>query len=292
MIMTTPTELRQALGQLGIWMAPMPALGLDSGQYGKAIEDAGFGSVWLRGVNSPGDLAVLEQVLAGTSRLIVGTGIASVWAWDPADLAARADDLARRYPGRFVLGLGSSHAVLVEANGQAYAKPYSKMAGFLDALGQTRAPLVLAALGPRMLQLAKDRALGAHPYFAPPEHTAQARQILGPEPLLIPEIAVALAPGAEGEAHIRPYAKFYLELPNYTRNLERLGYTDADLVGTGSAKLINDVTPFGPQASAERIRQHLDAGADHVLVQLIGENGKFAPGDLEKLASLFPDLLG
>jgi probable F420-dependent oxidoreductase len=289
--MITITEMRQALGKLGIWMPPMPALGLDPGQYGTAIEDAGFGSVWFRAVNAPDDLALLEQVLAGTSRLIVGTGIASIWTWDPAELAARADELARRYPGRFVLGLGNSHAVVVEATGQAYMKPYTKMAGFLDALGETRAPLVLAALGPRMLQLAKDRTAGAHPYFTPPEHTAQARQILGPEPLLIPEVAVALAPGAEGEANVRRYAKFYLALPNYTGNLARLGYTDADFADSGSAKLIDDVTPYGPQASAERIRQHLEAGADHALVQLVGENGQFAPGDLGKLASLFPDLL-
>src|SRR5215471_6757724 len=114
MIMTTITEMRQALGKLGIWMPPMPALGLDPGQYGKAIEDAGFGSVWFRAVNTPDDLASLERVLAGTSRLIVGTGIASIWTWDPADLATRADDLAGRYPGRFILGLGNSHAVVVE----------------------------------------------------------------------------------------------------------------------------------------------------------------------------------
>ena len=289
--MTIITEMRQALGKLGIWMPPMPALGLDPGEYGKAIEDAGFGSVWFRAVNTPDDLATLEQVLAGTSRLIVGTGIASIWTWDPADLAARADDLAGRYPGRFILGLGNSHAVVVEATGQSYVKPYSKTAEFLDDLGVTRAPLVLAALGPRMLQLAKDRTLGAHPYFTPPEHTAQARQILGPEPLLIPEVAVALAPGAEGEARVRQYAEFYLALPNYTGNLKRLGYTDADFAGSGSAKLIDDVTPYGPQASAERIRQHLEAGADHALVQLVGEGGQFAAGDLEKLASLFPDLL-
>jgi probable F420-dependent oxidoreductase len=291
MIMAIIAEMRQALGKLGIWMPPMRGLGLNPVQYGKAIEDAGFASVWFPGVNAPGDLAPLEQILAGTSRLIVGTGIASVWTWEPADLAARADDLAGRYPGRFILGLGNSHAVVVEPAGQAYVKPYTKTAQFLDALPVRQAPLVLAALGPRMLQLAKDRTLGAHPYFTPPEHTAQARQILGPGPLLIPEIAVALAPGAEAAAQVRAYAKFYLALPNYTGNLRRLGYTDADFADGGSAKLIDDVTPHGPQASAERIRQHLEAGADHVLVQPVGENGGFAAGDLGKLASLFPDLL-
>jgi probable F420-dependent oxidoreductase len=289
--MTTTAELRQALGRLGIWMPPMPGLGLDPAQYGKAIEEAGFRSVWFPGVNGPGNLEPLAQVLAATSRLIVGTGIASVWTWDPADLAARADQLAAQYPGRFILGLGNSHAPLVESMGQAYEKPYSKTVEFLDALPPTQAPVILAALGPRMLQLAQQRALGAHPYFVPPEHTAFARLRLGREPLLIPEVAVALAPGADGEASARAYAKYYLQLPNYTSNLKRLGFTDADIADGGSERLITAVTPNGPGASAERIRQHLDAGADHVLVQPIGENGRFAPGDVESMASLLSDLL-
>jgi len=269
----------------------MPALGLDPAQYGKAIEDAGFGSVWFPGVNAPENLEPLAQVLAATSHLIAGTGIASVWTWDPADLAGRADQLATAYPGRFILGLGNSHAPLVESTGQAYERPYSKTVAFLEALPQTRAPLVLAALGPRMLQLSKERTLGAHPYFVPPEHTTYAREVLGPEPLLIPEIAVALAPGADGAAHARAYAQFYLQLPNYTSNLKRFGFTDADIADGGSERLIADVTPSGPEASAERIRQHLAAGADHVLVQLLGENGRFAPASLGALAALLPDLL-
>jgi probable F420-dependent oxidoreductase len=289
--MTTTTELRQALGSLGIWMPPMPALGLDPGQYGKAIEDAGFGSVWFPGVNAPGNLEPLAQVLAATSRLIVGTGIASVWTWDPADLAARADQLAAAHPGRFILGLGNSHAPLVESTGQAYVKPYSKTVEFLDALAPTLSPVVLAALGPKMLQLAQERTLGAHPYFVPPEHTTFARLKLGHDPLLIPEVAVALAPGEQGVAHARDYAKYYLRLPNYTSNLKRFGFTEADIADGGSERLITSVTPSGPEASAARIREHLQAGADHVLVQVVGDNGRFAPGDLGALASLVPDLL-
>ena len=289
--MTTTAELRSSLGRLGIWMPPMTALGLDPARYGTAIEDAGLRSVWFPGINAPENLEPIATVLAATSRLIVGTGIASVWTWDPADLAARADDLARSYPGRFILGLGNSHAPLVEATGQAYARPYTKTVQFLDALPPTQAPLVLAALGPKMLELSRERTLGGHPYFVPPEHTAFARAALGPEPLLIPEIAVALAPGAEGEAHARAYASLYLQLPNYTSNLKRFGFTDGDIADGGSERLITTVTPNGPEESAERIRQHLDAGADHVLVQLLGENGRFAPADLSKLASLVPDLL-
>ena len=283
------TELRHALGKLGIWMPPMPALGLDPGEYGKQIEAAGFRSVWFPGVNNPVALEPIEAILDATGHLIVGTGIASIWTWDAAELGARADRFAVTYPGRFILGVGNSHAPAVEPTGQKYTRPYSKTVQFLGAL-QTTAPLVLAALGPKMLELSRDRTLGAHPYFSPPEHTAFARQVLGEGPLLIPEIAVALAPGEEGEAHARAYAKFYLQLPNYTNNLKRLGFTDEDIAGGGSARLISAVTPYGPQDSLTRIRQHLEAGADHVLVQLIGEKGKFAAGDLGQLASLVADL--
>jgi probable F420-dependent oxidoreductase len=284
-------QLRNSLGRLGIWMPPLPALGLDPARYGKAIEDAGFGSVWFPGVNAAENLEPLAQVLAATSRLIVGTGIASVWTWDPADLAARADQLAAAYPGRFILGLGNSHAPLVESLGQAYEKPYSKTGEFLGALPPTRAPLVLAALGPRMLRLSAERTAGAHPYFVPPEHTAYAREVLGGEPLLIPEVAVALAPGEQGQEHARAYARYYLQLPNYTGNLRRFGFTEDDIAGGGSQRLITTIIPNGPGQSVARIRQHLDAGADHVLVQPLGENGRFAPGDLGELASVAGDLL-
>lgn len=267
----------------------MPELGLDPGEFGKQIEDAGFPSVWIPSVNNVAALEPIEATLSATKRLIVGTGIASIWTWDPAELGARADRLAITYPGRFILGLGNSHAPIVESTGQSYTRPYSKMVRFLDAL-QTVAPVVLAALGPKMLELSRDRTLGAHPYFIPPEHTKFAREVLGPQPLLIPEIAVALAPGEQGEAYARAYAKFYLQLPNYTNNLKRFGFTDEDIADGGSARLITAVTPYGPADSVTRIRQHLEAGADHVVVQILGEKGRFAAGDLGALARLVADL--
>jgi probable F420-dependent oxidoreductase len=289
--MVTTTELRHALGKIGIWMPPMSALGLDPGQYGREIESRGFRSVWFPGVNDPKSLDEVEATLAGTSDLYVGTGIASVWHWDPADLGTRADRLAASYGDRFILGLGNSHAPVVQALGQAYAKPYSKTVEFLDALGETQAPVVLAALGPRMLELAAGRTLGAHPYFTPPEHTAFARQAIGPQSLLIPELAVSLTPGAEGAANARAYAKLYLQLPNYTANLRRFGFTDDDIADGGSDHLIATITPNGPAESLARIRQHLDAGGDHVVVQLLGPAGKFAPDSLGELAELAGDLL-
>jgi probable F420-dependent oxidoreductase len=284
--MITTDELRRTLGSLGIWMPPPARIGIDPGSYGPEIEAAGFTSVWYPGVNSPADLAAIEPVLAATRRLVLGTGIASVWTWPPAELAAAADRLETLYPGRFVLGLGVSHAPAVEATGQAYVKPYTKMAQFLDALPATSVPVVLAALGPKMLELSRDRTAGAHPYFAPPEHTAFARQVLGPAPLLVPEIAVSLTPGAAGAAQARDYARFYLRLPNYTGNLRRFGYTDADIAEPGSDRLMSDVVPHGPEASLARISGHLDAGADHVVVQLLGAGGRFAAGDLKALAEL------
>jgi probable F420-dependent oxidoreductase len=284
--MITTDELRRVLGPLGIWMPPPARIGVDPESYAREIEAAGFTSVWYPGVNSAEDLAAVEPALAATERLVLGTGIASVWTWPPAGLAAAAQRLEDLYPGRFVLGLGVSHAPLVEASGQAYVKPYTKMVQFLDELPAVPVPLILAALGPKMLELSRDRAAGAHPYFSPPEHTAFARQVLGREPLLIPEIAVSLNPGETGAAQARDYAKMYLRLPNYTGNLRRFGYTDADIEDGGSDRLMSDVVPHGPEASAARIAGHLEAGADHVVVQVVGEGGRFAPSDLKPLAEL------
>jgi len=284
-------ELRRVLGPLGIWMPPPARIGLDPAVYGREIEEYGFTSVWYPRMNSAEDLAAVEPALIRTRNLMLGTGIASVWTWRAAELAAAADRLAATYDGRFILGLGVSHAPAVEAAGQAYVKPYTKMVQFLDELPATAAPVVLAALGPKMLELSAERTAGAHPYFSPPEHTAFAREVLGPEPLLIPEIAVSLTPGAEGAAEARAYAKFYLRLPNYTSNLRRFGYTDEDLEGAGSDRLISRVVPNGAVESVNRIREHLAAGADHVLVQLIGEGGRFAANELQKLAALAEDIL-
>jgi probable F420-dependent oxidoreductase len=288
--METADELRRVLGPFGIWMPPPAAIGRDAEAYGREIEAAGFTSVWFPGMNSVADLASVEPMLAATSRLVLGTGIASVWTWAPAELARETNRLAAAYPGRFILGLGVSHAPLVESTGQAYVKPYSKMVQFLDELPEVTAPLVLAALAPRMLELSRDRTLGAHPYFTPPEHTAYARRVLGPQPLLIPELAAALTPGEEGAAAARAYAKLYLGLPNYTNNLRRFGFTDADFASPGSDRLISAVVPNGPVAIATRLREHLAAGADHMVVQLVTEGGTFDAGSLRALADLIAEL--
>jgi probable F420-dependent oxidoreductase len=176
--MTITDELRRVLGPVGIWMPPPAGTGLDAAEYGRAIEAAGFTSVWFPRMNSAADLAAVEPTLAATDRLVLGTGIASVWTWTATELRQETNRLAAAYPGRFILGLGVSHAPIVESSGQAYVRPYSKMVQFLDELGEVDAPVMLAALGPKMLELSRMRTVGAHPYFTPPEHTAFARQVL------------------------------------------------------------------------------------------------------------------
>jgi probable F420-dependent oxidoreductase len=294
--MTTTDELRSRLGRVGIWMAPPAAVGLDPETAAEAIERAGFSSVWVGGGNAgPGDFAVLRGLLSGSERLIVAPGIASIWAWQPAAIRAEAERLEADFPGRFILGLGVSHAPLVAQLGQTYEQPLRKMERFLDELdhpahrqpGTELPPIVLAALGPKMLQLS-TRYAGAHPYFTTPAHTAEARAVLGPEPLLIPEQAVSLDPlAAEG---VRAYAARYLKMPNYTRMLKNYGFTDADIADGGSDRLVNTVIPSGA-AAGPAVRAHLDAGADHVVVQPLGADGAFDVAQLSELADEVDDLL-
>lgn len=277
-------------------MGSPAAVGLAPEAAAQAIEGAGFTSVWVGGGNQgPEDFKALRGLLAGSERLIVAPGIASIWAWKPAAIRAEAERIDGDFPGRFILGLGVSHAPLVNRLGQAYEKPYSKMEKFLDELDHPAEhsgdrelpPIVLAALGPRMLRLSA-RYSGAHPYFTTPEHTAAARPVLGPEPLLVPEQAVSLDPAAaEG---VRTYAARYLQMPNYTRNLKNYGFTDEDIAGGGSDRLVNTVIPSGAAATLATVRAHLDAGADHVVIQPLGASGAFDISQLGELSDVVTDL--
>jgi probable F420-dependent oxidoreductase len=291
-ITTTADELRQRLGRFGIFAGPPSRLGIEPAVLAARIEKAGLTSAWIGGGNpAPQALEALAAMLAATERLVVATGIANIWAWEPAALQAAAAALARRFPGRFILGLGVSHHARVTELGYSYERPYSKMARFLDELdGGDLPPVVLAALGPKMLALSAQRTLGAHPYFTPPAHTAQARAILGAGPLLVPEIAGALASGDAGLAAVRGYARNYLQLPNYVNNLRRLGYTDADVTGDGSDRLLSAVTPHGTAELAAGIQAHVDAGADHVVIQPLADGGTFALDDLPVLAETLAGL--
>jgi probable F420-dependent oxidoreductase len=211
-------------------------------------------------------------------------------------VAADYARLRAAHPGRFLLGLGVSHALLIEADGsRRYENPMAVMSAYLDALDGAPEPVraderALAALGPKMLELARDRSVGAHPYLVDPTHTARARAVLGPGPLLAPEQKVVLdTDPATARATARATLGRFFDLPNYTRNLRRLGYRDDDLSGGGSDRLVDGLFAWGGAASVcERVREHLDAGADHVCIQVL--SGDRAGYPIEEWGALAAEL--
>ena len=253
------------LGQFGIWRSHQEGLGP-----APEIEALGFGALWVGGSPS---LAEARACLDATSTLTVATGILNVWRHEPADVAAGHADLRRTFGERFLLGVGIGHP---EATSE-YKKPLTKMSEFLDGLDQAEPPVprdqrVVAALGPKMLDLAAERSLGAHPYFTTTEHTRFARERMGPDALIAPEVAVVVDPEPGSAREIaRAYAARSLRLTNYADNLRRFGYSEQDLADGGSDRLIDAVVPHGsPEAIAEAVQAHLDAGADHVCLQPVG----------------------
>jgi len=242
------------------------------------LESLGYGALWSSGRFGAGLSPHFERQLAATDHIVVASGIVSIWAGAAEEVGPAVAALEARFAGRFLFGIGASHAVAVAD----YTQPYSKMVGYLDTLDALPTPVpaggrVLAALGPRMLELAAARSAGAHPYFVPVEHTARARAILGPGPVLAPEVAVVLhADPTRARALARRYAATYLGLPNYTQNLRTLGFGDADFDGGGSDRLIDAVIPWGdPDTVAAAVRAHHAAGADHVCVQVVPDHEAF-----------------
>jgi probable F420-dependent oxidoreductase len=262
------TKLAGQLGPFGVWRATpqvTPELAAD-------LERLGYGAVWLGG-SPAADLEIVDRLLAATSTLTVGTSIVNMWQSDPAVVARSYARIEAGHPGRFVLGVGAGHR---EATPE-YASPYDTLATYVDDLLAAGVPaerLVLAALGPRVLRLAADRTAGAIPYLVPPEHTRQAREILGPDKLLAPEHKAVVDPDPErGRAlGARRVRTPYLGLVNYTSNLRRLGFADADLADSGSDRLIDALVAHGsPEQVAAQLAAHLEAGADHVCIQLLTE---------------------
>ncbi len=277
------------LGRIGVWWsgswksAAEPDLDTAA-----ELEALGYGTLWSSGGFDAGLSPHFAHLLASTARITVASGIVSIWASAPGEVGPAVADLQARFDGRFLLGLGASHHVIAAD----YSKPYSKMVAYLDALDALDTPVpparrVLAALRPRMLQLAAERAAGAHPYFVPVEHTARARDILGPGPLLAPEVAVVLETDpVKARELARRYAAIYLPLPNYAGNLRAFGYGDDDIGGGGSDRVIDAVIPWGDAATvAARVRAHLDAGADHVCIQVVAEFGDFPIAGYRALAA-------
>jgi probable F420-dependent oxidoreductase len=267
------------LGRTGIWSREL-RYNRDRGARAAAaaeLEDLGYGAVFIP--DAGGDvLGAAEHLLAATRRIAVATGVLNIWMHDPAEVASRHASLMARYGPRFLLGLGNSHAPLVEGTlGVPYARPYSKMVAYLDALDTAAAPVhagqrMLAALGPRMLSLTRERAGAAHPYLVPPEHTAAAREALGPGTVLAPEQAVVLDPDQRrGRERARAFVNDYLALPNYVRNLRRLGFAADELRAPAGDRLVDALVAHGGEdAIAARVRAHHDAGADHVCVYVVG----------------------
>jgi probable F420-dependent oxidoreductase len=248
------------LGRIGIWRRRHDGAGV-AGE----IEALGYGALWIGA--SPG-LDDMREYLEATSTLTIATGILNVWQHEPAQVASQHAELTRAYPGRFLLGIGIGHP---EAT-QRYAKPLTTMREYFDALDVPREELIAAALGPKMLDLAAERSLGTHPYFTPPAHTRFARERVGPDAVVAPELAVVVDTDA-GRARTvaRSYAKTYLGLRNYTSNLMKFGFAEADIADGGSDRLIDTLIPHGDaQRIAEAVHEHLEAGADHVCLQPLG----------------------
>jgi probable F420-dependent oxidoreductase len=261
------------LGRIGIWSRGM-RYGPDRAAAAAAageLEALGYGAVWLP--DTGGDvLGAVAGVLEATTSLAVATGILNIWMHEPAHVARGCAALHRDHAGRFVLGLGASHEAIVK---ERYARPLSKMREYLDALDAAEPPVrperrVLAALGPRMLELARERAAGAHPYLVTPEHTRRAREILGADRALAVEQSVLLeGDPTRGLERARAFVADYLQLPNYVASFRRLGFGDDDL--QPSDRLVRALVAFGDEeAIAARVQEHFDAGADHVCLQVIG----------------------
>jgi probable F420-dependent oxidoreductase len=266
------------IGKIGVWTSYRPFGIARAGEAAKLVEQLGYSAWWVGGSPHVPDI---RPVLEATSALVAATGILNVWANDPAEVAAEDAALRSEFPDRFMLGIGIGHR---EATTE-YRTPLATMRDFLDGLDTSEdSPPVdgrcLAALGPKMLDLARDRTAGSHTYFVPVEHTRAARERLGPGKLIATELACVVdSEEAHAKAVARDYAKLYLGLRNYVNNLLEFGFTEDDVADGGSDRLIDAVVPQGSaEEIAETVQAHLDAGADHVCVQPLGEEGMPADG--------------
>jgi probable F420-dependent oxidoreductase len=287
------------LGRLGVWahLDMLPAA--EAAKFAQQLEAWGYGALWIPEAVGRDPFSFLGYLAAQTSRLQLATGIANIYARDPMTMRAIQKTLAELSNGRLVLGLGVSHEHLVSrVRGHAYQKPVATMRAYLEAMEKALfmgvspkqdAPIVLAALRPKMLALARDKARGAHPYFVTPEHTARARKILGRGPWLCPEQMVLLETNpTHARAIARKHILIYTGLPNYQNNLRELGFADADFEEGGSDRLVDAIVAWGDeQAIAARIQAHHDAGADHVCIQAFRADGDLRP-DLRLLEALAP----
>jgi probable F420-dependent oxidoreductase len=293
--------LKRRMGRVGVWNS---TLGQEPAAFEREaaaeIENLGYGTLWIG--ESPQSKEALTHsaiLLEATERLMVATGIANIWARDATASANGAKALAEAHGGRFVLGLGVSHAPLVTVRGHDYRRPLEAMTSYLDAMDATDyegpvpepPPRMLAALRTRMLQLAARRTSGAHTYFMTPLHTSRARRVLGPNAILAPEQALVLETDPVRARELaRRYMAFYLALPNYRKSLRELGWDEEAFENGGTDALVDAIVVWGVEETiAERVHAHFDAGADHVCVQPVTEDNRRLLEDLRRLA---PALMG
>lgn len=291
------------LGRVGIWTFQLEGHPSAQGQAAAAeIEALGYGALWLPEAVGREAFSNAALLLSATRRMVVATGIASIYARGPMAMNGGWRTLSEAFPERFLLGIGVSHQPAVEfIHGSHYGPPLATMRDYLDRMDASmflaeqpaiEPQRVLAALGPKMLALAAERAAGAHSYFTTPEHTATAREILGPGKLLAPEQKVVLETDpAEARRIARAAMGMYLGLPNYTNNLLRLGFAADDFADGGSDRLVDAIVAWGDEEAVRtRVQQHHDAGADHVCIQVLPHDGRSIP--LEEWRRLAPALLG
>ena len=276
------------LGKTGVWYFTEGMSALEAAQVAQRVEALGYGALWIPETIGRHPFAHAAWLLANTAKLVVATGIASIYHREPGVTLAAQHTLAEQSGNRFLLGLGVSHKPMVEGvRGLTYGKPVATMRSYLEKMdaapymapkGDDAPPCVIAALGPKMLELARDACQGAHPYFTSPEHTAMARQTLGPEPWLCVEQKVVLEEDAENARKVaRATAQTYLPLPNYRNNWKRMGMTEADLADEGSDAFIDATFAWGDAVAIKaRIQAHLDAGASHVCIQPVNPDGSRA----------------
>src|SRR6478736_7120982 len=273
------------LGPVGLWTHALDLQPIARArELAAELDELGWGSILLPEMAGRDPIVFSGLLLEATARIVIGTGIAGIYSRDALTMNGGHRALTEAYPERFLLGLGVSHAVAVEGlRGHTYDKPLTRMREYLDAMdaapyfayrSDTTPVRVLAALGPKMLDLATSHAAGAHPYFVPVEHTAVAREHLGPDALLLPEQKVVLETDpSTARAVGRRAMAIYLTLPNYTNNLRRFGYGDDDFADGGSDRLVDAIVAWGDEhAIAGRVREHLDAGADHVAIQAYADS--------------------
>ena len=287
------------IGRLGVWTHIDSFPAAEAAEFARRIEAWGYSALWIPEAIGRDPFSFLGYLAAGTRTLLLATGIANIYARDAMAMRASQKTLAELSGGRLVLGLGVSHQHLVaRVRGHAYEKPVATMRAYLEAMEKALyhgpqpredAPILLAALRPKMLALAAQKARGAHPYFVPPEHTARAREILGRGPWLCPEQMVLLETNPSKAREIaRRNMAIYTGLPNYQNNLRELGFGDADFAGGGSDRLVDAIVAWGDEkAIAARIQAHHDAGADHVCIQPFRSDGQPGP-DLRLLEALAP----